>query len=153
MHGAEPARVSMQTQTIEWHKGNSSQQQTPTHTHICNVGDVVKPRPWWHYLSSTTPVPTVHWCETTSSSGGRYSMWHGEGQGFTEHICWWNKHRGERRIPGPKPRGFTPHSPALSTFCRSAGTEPPNSTRRSRQPAKAHTSAHAPLFLLIVLKA
>lgn len=55
---------------------SSSQQQTHhwlhavTHTHICYVGVVVRSCPWWYYLSSTTPVPTVHGCETTSSEGG-----------------------------------------------------------------------------------
>lgn len=43
--------------------------RTFTHTHICYVGVVVRSCPWWHYLSSSTPVPTVHWCETTSSQG------------------------------------------------------------------------------------
>ena len=89
--------------------------------------------PWWYYLSSTTWVPTARWCETTSSRE-RYSLWHSVGQGFTEHICRWNKHRGERKIPSPKPRGFTPHSPALSTFCRSAGTRPQNSIRIRQTP-------------------
>lgn len=39
-------------------------------THICYVGVVVRSCPWWHYLSSTTLVPTAHGCETTSSRGG-----------------------------------------------------------------------------------
>lgn len=41
--------------------------ETFTHTLICYV---VRSCPWRCYLSSTTPVPTAHWCETTSSMGG-----------------------------------------------------------------------------------
>lgn len=90
LHGAVHAHVGMQIQTtVGLHEGvlhkrlcrwecacNGSQQQTHywlhafTHTHICYVGVVVRSCPWWYYLSSTTPVPTVHWCETTSSTGG-----------------------------------------------------------------------------------
>lgn len=88
---------------------------------------------WWGLVpSGITSAAALQYPQCTGvrphQAWGRYSMWHSEGQGFTEHICWWNKHRGERKILSPKPRGFTPHSPALSTFFKSAGTEPPNST-------------------------
>lgn len=43
-------------------------------THICYVGVVVRSCPWWHYLSSTTPVPTAHGCETTSSGGDAFAV-------------------------------------------------------------------------------
>lgn len=167
------AHGSMQIQTtVGLHEGalctsvcrwecacNGSQQQTRywlhafTHAHICYVGAVVRSCPWCYYLSSSTPVPTVHWCETTSSRGGRYSMWRCESQGFTEHICWRNKYRGERKIPSPKPRGFTPHSPALSTFFKSAGTGPPNSNRMCQTPVSPpkRTSQEGKYLLISLL--
>lgn len=43
-------------------------------THICYVGVVVRSCPWWHYLSSTTPAPTAHGCETTSSGGDAFAV-------------------------------------------------------------------------------
>lgn len=94
---------------------------------------------WWSLvpggITSATPLQHPQCAGVRPhQAGGRYSMWHCEGQGFTEHICWWNKHRGERKIPGPKPRGFTPHSPALSTFFKSTGTKPPNSACMCQTP-------------------
>lgn len=80
---------------------------------------------WWGLVpGGITSAAPLQYPQRTDvrphQAGGMHSLWHGLGQGFTEHICWWNKHRGERKIPRPKPRGFTPHSPALSTF------KPPN---------------------------
>lgn len=92
--------VSMQTQTtLGLHEGtlcsgvcrwewacNSSQQQTLcwlhcicTHPHLlCGCCIVVRFCPWWYYLRNTTPVPTVHWCGTTSSKG---EIFHAAAQG------------------------------------------------------------------------
>lgn len=91
---------------------------------------------WWSLvpggITSATPLQYPQWDHIKGRGGALYSMWRCkgcEGQGFTEHICWWNKHRGERKIPSPEPHGLTPYSPALSTFFKSAGTKPPNSAR------------------------
>lgn len=88
---------------------------------------------WWGLVpGGITSAAPLQYPQRTDvrphQAGGMHSLWHGPGQGFTEHICWWNKHRGERKIPHPKPRGFTPHSPALSTF------RPPNNPRKCQTP-------------------
>lgn len=88
---------------------------------------------WWGLVpGGITSAAPLQYPQRTDvrphQAGGMHSLWHGSGQGFTEHICWWNKHRGERKIPRPKPRGFTPHSPALSTF------KPPNNPRKCQTP-------------------
>lgn len=126
MHGLAVAHVSMQTQSMEWAAAIA-------HTPICKVGIVVRTCPWWYYLRGVAPLPTVHWCETTSSNEGTavlYSMQCCRGQDFSEHTCWWNNTVGR----AGSPRGFTPHSPALSTFFRRAGMKPPNSTGMCQMP-------------------
>lgn len=90
--------------------------------------------PRWYYLRGVATLPTVHWCETTSSNEGTavgYSMQCCRGQGFSEHTCWRNNTAGR----AGSPRGFTPHSPALSTFFRRAGMKKtPNSTGMCQMP-------------------
>ena len=62
--------------------------------------------------------------------GRRYSMWRCDGQSFTEHTCWWNKHTGERKLPSPEPRGFYTTFTSTQHFLQ----EPPNSARVCQTP-------------------